>query len=157
MPDRGQGFAPDESRAHAAEFALAGLGKLPEERFRDHLIEHRIAEKFEALVVPCAATAVGERLFQETPVPKAVPQSPLQAREPIIHRETWPAFLASALRNMDSALPWKRKPRFVPDNTLQSTSPGTRWRPRSAPLAQTPLDRATSLAPRGVCTRDHAS
>jgi len=76
--DVGERVAVDEARADAREVAFRQVGKAVEQRARDDAVQHCVADELEALVVPDAVTAVGQRLVEEIGPAECVPEPPCE-------------------------------------------------------------------------------
>jgi pyrroline-5-carboxylate reductase len=71
--------------AHAGQVAFVGAGKSLVEQGRNGGLQHRVAEKLEALVVVGTGAAMGQRSAQQARLQEAVAQALLQRVKTCVH------------------------------------------------------------------------
>src|SRR6476620_11052978 len=93
----------DQVGPHAREIPFGQACKADEKKVRDGQVEHRVAQKFQPLVVVSRKTAMREGLDQQARIRKAVLKARLQrGNSAIRHRSTrveiqldWPLYLST--------------------------------------------------------------
>ena len=99
----------DAAATTTRQVTLVGTGEALEQQAGDHQAQHRVAEKFEPLVVVGAEAAVRQRTGQQERIVEAMADAPLQCLETGVHhgREAYfdrPSYLISRNTGLISSI-----------------------------------------------------